>query len=155
MHNSRTLELMVGLFVALGIAALLMLSLKVSNLSSLWGSNEYEVSAYFSNVGGLKVKSPVKLGGVKIGSITEISYDDSKYQALVKMKLNTRYTKIPQDTSAVIYTAGLLGEQYIGLEPGGDEQFLKNGSRLSLTQSAVILEQLISRVLYQFAEKSK
>lgn len=155
MHNSRTLELMVGLFVALGIAALLMLSLKVSNLSSLWGSNEYEVSAYFSNVGGLKVKSPVKLGGVKIGSISEINYDDSKYQALVKMKLNARYTKIPQDTSAVVYTAGLLGEQYIGLEPGGDEQFLKNGSRLSLTQSAVILEQLISRVLYQFAEKSK
>lgn len=155
MHNSRTLELMVGLFVALGIAALLILSLKVSNLSSLWGSNEYEVSAYFSNVGGLKVKSPVKLGGVKIGSISEINYDDSKYQALVKMKLNARYTKIPQDTSAVVYTAGLLGEQYIGLEPGGDEQFLKNGSRLSLTQSAVILEQLISRVLYQFAEKSK
>ncbi len=155
MHNSRTLELMVGLFVALGMAALLMLSLKVSNLSSLWGSNEYEVSAYFSNVGGLKVKSPVKLGGVKIGSISEINYDDSKYQALVKMKINARYTKIPQDTSAVIYTAGLLGEQYIGLEPGGDEQFLKNGSRVSLTQSAVILEQLISRVLYQFAEKSK
>jgi len=155
MHNSRTLELMVGLFVALGIMALLMLSLKVSNLSSLWGSNEYEVSAYFSNVGGLKVKSPVKLGGVKVGSISEINYDDSKYQALVKMKINARYTKIPQDTSAVIYTAGLLGEQYIGLEPGGDEQFLKNGSRVSLTQSAVILEQLISRVLYQFAEKSK
>jgi len=155
MHNSRTLELMVGLFVALGIAALLMLSLKVSNLSSLWGSNEYEVTAYFSNVGGLKVKSPVKLGGVKVGSISEINYDDSKYQALVKMKINARYTKIPQDTSAVIYTAGLLGEQYIGLEPGGDEQFLKNGSRMSLTQSAVILEQLISRVLYQFAEKSK
>jgi len=155
MHNSRTLELMVGLFVALGIAALLMLSLKVSNLSSLWGSNEYEVSAYFSNVGGLKVKSPVKLGGVKVGSISEINYDDSKYQALVKMKINARYTKIPQDTSAVVYTAGLLGEQYIGLEPGGDEQFLKNGSRMSLTQSAVILEQLISRVLYQFAEKSK
>jgi len=155
MHNSRTLELMVGLFVALGIMALLMLSLKVSNLSSLWGSNEYEVSAYFSNVGGLKVKSPVKLGGVKVGSISEINYDDSKYQALVKMKINARYTKIPQDTSAVIYTAGLLGEQYIGLEPGGDEQFLKNGSRMSLTQSAVILEQLISRVLYQFAEKSK
>ena len=155
MHNSRTLELMVGLFVALGMAALLMLSLKVSNLSSLWGSNEYEVSAYFSNVGGLKVKSPVKLGGVKVGSISEINYDDSKYQALVKMKINARYTKIPQDTSAVIYTAGLLGEQYIGLEPGGDEQFLKNGSRVSLTQSAVILEQLISRVLYQFAEKSK
>jgi len=155
MYNSRTLELMVGLFVALGIAALLMLSLKVSNLSSLWGSNEYEVSAYFSNVGGLKVKSPVKLGGVKVGSISEINYDDSKYQALVKMKINARYTKIPQDTSAVVYTAGLLGEQYIGLEPGGDEQFLKNGSRVSLTQSAVILEQLISRVLYQFAEKSK
>jgi len=155
MHNSRTLELMVGLFVALGIMALLMLSLKVSNLSSLWGSNEYEVTAYFSNVGGLKVKSPVKLGGVKVGSISEINYDDSKYQALVKMKINARYTKIPQDTSAVIYTAGLLGEQYIGLEPGGDEQFLKNGSRMSLTQSAVILEQLISRVLYQFAEKSK
>jgi len=135
--------------------ALLMLSLKVSNLSSLWGSNEYEVTAYFSNVGGLKVKSPVKLGGVKVGSISEINYDDSKYQALVKMKINARYTKIPQDTSAVVYTAGLLGEQYIGLEPGGDEQFLKNGSRVSLTQSAVILEQLISRVLYQFAEKSK
>ncbi len=138
MHNSRTLELMVGLFVALGMAALLMLSLKVSNLSSLWGSNEYEVSAYFSNVGGLKVKSPVKLGGVKVGSISEINYDDSKYQALVKMKINARYTKIPQDTSAVIYTAGLLGEQYIGLEPGGDEQFLKNGSRcfISLLRKA-------------------
>lgn len=153
MHNSKMLELMVGLFVALGIAALLMLSLKVSNLSTFWGNHEYEVSAYFSNVGGLKIKSPVKMGGVKIGSVSDIQYDENKFQALVKMKINARYTKIPQDTSAVIYTAGLLGEQYIGFEPGGDEQFLKNGSQLTLTQSAVILEQLISRVLYQFAEK--
>lgn len=153
MHNSKTLELAVGFFVILGIAALLMLSLKVSNLSSLWGNHEYEISAYFSNVGGLKIKSPVKMGGVKIGSISDIQYDENKFQALVKMKINTKYTKIPQDTSAVIYTAGLLGEQYVGFEPGGDDQFLKNGSQMSLTQSAVILEQLISRVLYQFAEK--
>ncbi len=153
MHNSRTLELMVGLFVALGIAALLMLSLKVSNLGSFWGNHEYEISAYFSNVGGLKIKSPVKMGGVKIGSITDIQYDDNKFQALVKMKISAKYIKIPQDTSAVIYTAGLLGEQYVGFEPGGDDQFLKNGSQMTLTQSAVILEQLISRVLYQFAEK--
>jgi len=153
MHNSRTLELMVGFFVALGIAALLMLSLKVSNLGSFWGNHEYEISAYFSNVGGLKIKSPVKMGGVKIGSITDIQYDDNKFQALVKMKISAKYIKIPQDTSAVIYTAGLLGEQYVGFEPGGDDQFLKNGSQMTLTQSAVILEQLISRVLYQFAEK--
>jgi phospholipid/cholesterol/gamma-HCH transport system substrate-binding protein len=153
MHNSRTLELVVGFFITLGIAALLMLSLKVSNLSNFWGNNEYEISAYFSNVGGLKIKSPVKMGGVKIGSISDIQYDESKFQALVKMKINARYTKIPQDTSAVVYTAGLLGEQYIGFEPGGDDQFLKNGSQMTLTQSAVILEQLISRVLYQFAEK--
>ena len=153
MHNSRTLELMVGLFVALGIAALLMLSLKVSNLGSFWGNHEYEISAYFSNVGGLKIKSPVKMGGVKIGSITDIQYDDNKFQALVKMKISAKYIKIPQDTSAVIYTAGLLGEQYVGFEPGGDDPFLKNGSQMTLTQSAVILEQLISRVLYQFAEK--
>jgi phospholipid/cholesterol/gamma-HCH transport system substrate-binding protein len=144
---------MVGLFVALGIAALLMLSLKVSNLGSFWGNHEYEISAYFSNVGGLKIKSPVKMGGVKIGSITDIQYDDNKFQALVKMKISAKYIKIPQDTSAVIYTAGLLGEQYVGFEPGGDDQFLKNGSQMTLTQSAVILEQLISRVLYQFAEK--
>lgn len=153
MHNSKTLELAVGFFVILGVAALLMLSLKVSNLSSLWGNHEYEISAYFSNVGGLKIKSPVKMGGVKIGSISDIQYDENKFQALVKMKINAKYTKIPQDTSAVIYTAGLLGEQYVGFEPGGDDQFLKSGSQMSLTQSAVILEQLISRVLYQFAEK--
>jgi len=153
MHNSKALELAVGFFVVLGILALMMLSLKVSNLSNLLGGNEYEIFAYFSNVGSLKVKSPVKMGGVKIGSISDIQYDENKFQALVKMKINAHYTKIPQDTSAVIYTAGLLGEQYIGFEPGGDDQFLKNGSQMTLTQSAIILEQLISRVLYQFAEK--
>lgn len=153
--HSRTVEIWVGLFVALGLVALLMLSMKVSNLAGFNGEEGYEVNAYFSNIGGLKIKSPVKMAGVTVGRVSNISFDDSRYEALVKLKIESKYNKIPLDTGASIFTAGLLGEQYIGLEAGGEEDYLHEGDSLMLTQSAVVLEQLIGQFLYQSAAEGK
>jgi phospholipid/cholesterol/gamma-HCH transport system substrate-binding protein len=149
----RNVEITVGLFVALGIVALLILAMKVSNLSDLYADNGYRVIAEFQNIGGLKVKSPVKMGGVRIGRVSDIHFDDHIYKAVVTMTIESQYTKIPIDTTASIFTAGLLGEQYIGLAPGAEETYLADNSKimLGLTQSAVILEQLIGQFLYRTA----
>jgi len=151
-HQSlnRNVEIGVGIFVALGFAALFMLAMKVSHLGDVFAAKGYTVTARFDNIGGLKVKSPVKMGGVRIGRITNISYDDELYQAIVTMHIDPQYQKIPIDSSTSIFTAGLLGEQYIGLEAGGEEEYLVDEDQLDpgLTQSAVILEQLISQFLY-------
>jgi len=155
MKNSKTVELAVGFFVALGMLALLMLALKVSNLGSFFGGESYEITAHFTNVGGLKEKSPVKMAGVKIGAVSTIVYDDNRYEALVTLKIGGQYNKIPADSSASIYTAGLLGEQYIGLDAGGDDVYLTDGNSLQITQSAVVLEQLIGQFLYKSAAESK
>lgn len=151
--QSRTLEIWVGIFVVLGAAALLMLAMKVSNLSDLYAEKGYIVTAKFQNVGGLKAKSPVKMGGVRIGRVADIHFDDSTFRAIVTMRIDNHYRKIPTDTSASIFTAGLLGEQYIGLEPGGEESYLQDKGEImpGLTQSAVILEQLIGQFLYKAA----
>ncbi len=148
---SKTVEVGVGLFVALGLAALLMLAMKVSNLAELTAPDGYQVTARFDNIGGLKVRAPVTMAGVRIGRVTEIGFDDNTYEAVVRFSVNPRYVRIPMDTSASIFTAGLLGEQYIGLEAGGDEEFLTGGGEIMLTQSAIVLEQVIGQFLYNKA----
>lgn len=151
--QSRTVEIWVGIFVALGCVALLILAMKVSNLSSLYTDAGYEITARFRNVGGLKVRSPVKMAGVRIGRVSHIDFDSKTYEAVVVLTIDRQYDKIPTDTSASIFTAGLLGEQYIGLEAGGDQEYLVKNSELNpaLTQSAVVLEQLIGKFLYNSA----
>jgi len=148
---SKTVEVGVGLFVALGLAALLMLAMKVSNLAELTAPDGYQVTARFDNIGGLKVRAPVTMAGVRIGRVTEIRFDDNTYEAVVSFSVNPLYVRIPMDTSASIFTAGLLGEQYIGLEAGGDEEFLTGGGEITLTQSAIVLEQVIGQFLYNKA----
>ena len=152
MKQTTTMEIMVGVFVALGLAALFMLAMKVSNITALNDEDGYEVKAYFENAGGLKVRSPVTVAGVRVGRVSAIGFDDKMFEAVVTLKLN-RDAKLPADSSASIFTAGLLGEQYIALEPGGAETNLKEGDRITLTQSALILEQVIGRVLFSKASE--
>ena len=145
-----TLDLWVGIFVALGLAALLFLALKVGNLASFSNSETYRVEARFSNIGGLKVRAPVKSAGVVVGRVSDIGFDNESYEAVAHLTIDKRYS-FPRDTSAKILTSGLLGEQYVGLEAGADAHMLKNGERLRLTQSAVVLENLISQFLFNKA----
>jgi phospholipid/cholesterol/gamma-HCH transport system substrate-binding protein len=151
MLQSKTVETIVGVFVALGLAALLMLSMQVSNLSQFTEANGYAVSARFQNIGGLKVRSPVKMAGVVVGRVARIYIDPVSYQAVVEMNIFPEFNKIPQDTTAEIFTAGLLGEQYISLGPGGAENFLKDGDQITITSDAVVLEQVIGQFLYSKA----
>lgn len=147
-----TVDLWVGTFVVAGIAALVMLAMKVGNLGTYNMSEAYQIHAYFSNIGGLKPKASIKSAGVLVGRVTEISLDTERYEAKVVMSLDKRY-RFPKDTFANILTSGLLGEQYIGLMPGGDEEMLKDGDQLKKTQSAVVLEDLIGKFLYSKAEE--
>jgi phospholipid/cholesterol/gamma-HCH transport system substrate-binding protein len=146
--NSRTVEIGVGLFVALGIAALFMLAMQVSNLSAMTTGDSYLLKAAFENIGGLKVRSPVTVSGVRVGRVDAIDYDIGAFEAVVILRINASYNRFPTDTSASIFTAGLLGEQYIALEPGGSETNLVDGDRLQLTQSALVMEQIIGQFLY-------
>ncbi|MGE0875438.1 MAG: outer membrane lipid asymmetry maintenance protein MlaD [Burkholderiales bacterium] len=148
--NRTAIDLWVGIFVAAGFAALLFLALKVGNLASFSTSDAYQVQAKFANIGGLKVRAPVKSAGVVVGRVAEIRFDTESYEAVVMLNVDARY-QFPRDTSAKILTSGLLGEQYIGLEAGGDSAMLKSGDRLRLTQSAVVLENLISQFLFSKA----
>jgi phospholipid/cholesterol/gamma-HCH transport system substrate-binding protein len=148
------METLVGLFVAAGLAALFMLAMKVSNISALGTEQGYEVTAYFQNIGGLKVRSPVTASGVTIGRVSKISYDDKQFEALVTLRLDPA-VKLPVDTSASIFTAGLLGEQYVALEPGGSDENLKGGDRIKITQKALVLEQVIGQVLFNKAAEGK
>ena len=150
----KSLDLLVGLFVLLGAAALMFLALKVGNMSSLSFGKTYAVITKFDNIGGLKPRAPVKSAGVVVGRVGEIVFDDKSYQALVTLNLENRY-KFPKDTSAKILTSGLLGEQYIGLEAGGDTQNLASGDKINMTQSAVVLENLISQFLFSKAAEGK
>jgi len=152
MHNSKTVEIIVGLFVALGLAALFMLAMKVSNLSTFTGDTGYVITARFENIGGLKVRSPVTMAGVRVGRISDIGFDNTTYEAVVSMNISADFNTLPTDTSASIFTAGLLGEQYVALEPGGDEKYLQQGGEVRLTQSAIVLEQVIGQFLYSQAE---
>ncbi|MCP4408780.1 MAG: outer membrane lipid asymmetry maintenance protein MlaD [Gammaproteobacteria bacterium] len=145
--STRAIEILVGVFVAVGFAALFALAMQVSNLSALNETNGYRITAYFENIGGLKVRSPVTVSGVRVGRVSSIHYNSNQYQAEVVLVIEASQDYFPIDTSASIFTSGLLGEQYIALEPGAEEQLLKNGDTLQYTQSAMILERLISRVL--------
>ena len=149
-----TIDIWVGAFVAAGFAGLLFLALKVGNLASFSTSQAYQVQAKFANIGGLKVRAPIKSAGVVVGRVSDIKFDNESYEAIVTFNVDAQY-QFPRDTSAKILTSGLLGEQYVGLEAGGDGTMLKNGERLRLTQSAVVLENLISQFLFNKAAESK
>lgn len=149
MHR-KTIDVWVGLFVLLGLAALVFLALKAGNMSTISFEKTYAISAKFDNIGGLKPQAPVKSAGVVVGRVGAIGFDDKTYQALVTLELEAGY-KFPKDSSLKILTAGLLGEQYIGIEPGGDLNNLANGDRVMSTQSATVLEDLINRFIYSKA----
>lgn len=147
-----TIDLWVGLFVVGGLAALLVLALKVGNATTVTAADGYRVTAEFDNIGGLKPRAPVKSAGVVVGRVASIAFDNDKFVARVTLLLDKTY-KFPKDTTASILTSGLLGEQYIGLDGGGDDEVLKDGDRMRLTQSAMVLEKMISRFLYSKAEE--
>lgn len=178
MMNTRTVEIWVGIFVAAGIAALFMLAMKVSNLSAYTDDNGYEISARFDDASGLKVRSPVTMAGVTLGRVTDIRFDTNGYQAVVTMQIESKYNTLPDGTSANIYTAGLLGEKYVGLLPGAatdpcEEEklaaelegrppelegmecrpgYLAQGSKIQLTQGSLVLEKLIAQFVSKFME---
>jgi len=153
MEQSRSVQVWVGLFVALGFASLFVLAMKVSNISALTDQNGYEIKAHFENIGGLKVRSPVTMAGVVVGRVSSIGFDRNIYEAVVTMAIDPVYDNIPEDTTASIFTAGLLGEQYIGLEAGGSEDYLSAGDKFKFTQSAVVLEKLIGQFLVSKADE--
>ncbi len=148
----RKIEFLVGVFVLLGIAGLLILALKASNLGQLNGDEGYRLTARFDNIGGLTERSSVTAGGVKVGKVESIVYDKESYQAVVTMVIYPQFNTFTEDTTASILTSGLLGEKYIGLEPGAEEVMLKDGDEIRMTQSAMILEQLIGQFLFSKAE---
>ena len=148
--TTRVTEIWVGIFVAAGIAALFMLAMKVSNLSTYTGDEGYEVTARFEDVSGLKVRSPVTMSGVRIGRVKRIEFDDKALQAVVVMEIEPSHNLLPKDTSASIYTAGLLGEKYVGLEAGGDQKSLVQGDEIKLTQDSLVLEKLIGQFVSRF-----
>jgi len=148
--SKRGIETMVGLFVLLGFVAIGYLALKAANLAAMTVGETYTVTARFDNIGGLKQRAPVKSAGVTVGRVASISLDGKTFQGLVTMELEKRFA-FPKDTSAAILTAGLLGDQYVGLNPGGDDANLGAGDTIKMTQSAVVLENLISSFLYSKA----
>ncbi|MGD9385396.1 MAG: outer membrane lipid asymmetry maintenance protein MlaD [Thioalkalispiraceae bacterium] len=176
--NSRTVELWVGLFVVAGFAALFMLAMQVSNLSTYSNDEGYEIEARFEDASGLKVRSPVTMAGVTLGRVTDIAFDEKTFQAVVTMRIEEQYDKLPAGTSANIYTAGLLGEKYVGLLPGSaadpceeeklqaelegrkpdldglecKPQHLAQGSSIKLTQGSLVLEKLIAQFVSSFME---
>jgi phospholipid/cholesterol/gamma-HCH transport system substrate-binding protein len=152
--DRKLTDLWVGMFVIIGMVAVLLLALKAGNLLSFSFSETYQVLANFDNIGGLKVKAPVKSAGVVVGRVTKVSFNDQTYEAVVTLAMDRHYS-FPKDTSAKILTAGLLGEQYIGLEAGGDSDKLAEGGKIKTTQSAIVLENLISQFLFSKAAEGK
>ncbi|MBN2647404.1 MAG: outer membrane lipid asymmetry maintenance protein MlaD [Thiotrichales bacterium] len=155
MKQSTKFEIGVGFLVTLAVAALLMIALQVSNFSALKETPSYQISALFSNIGGLKVRAPVKLSGVTIGRVQSISIDPASFKARVTMQIDQQYQELSIDSSASILTSGLLGDQYVGIAPGGDSEYLTQGSVLEYTQSALVLEELIGQFLVKFAESGE
>lgn len=154
-QRKRSVELMVGLFVVAGFMALLFTALQAANLGTFSvGQSTYQVQANFDNIGGLKPKAPVKSAGVVVGRVESVTFDNDIFQAVVTMNIEKKY-QFPTDSEAQILTAGLLGEQYIGLEAGADEENLQQGDRIRRTQSAMVLEQMISKFMYSFVEEKK
>ena len=156
MQSNRTLEIGTGLFVLLGIAALIFLTTQLpsSGLKLTAAKTGYHVSANFDNIGDLKVGSPVTMAGVSVGEVESIRFDPKAFQAVVGIRFDNQYKEIPDDSFASIQTQGLLGGKYVGLSPGGSETFLKNGSHIDQTQSAIVLESLINKLFASFANKA-
>ncbi|WP_416224159.1 outer membrane lipid asymmetry maintenance protein MlaD [Thiohalophilus sp.] len=155
MMNSRLVEIWVGIFVAAGLAALFMLAMQVSNLSTYSNGEGYEISARFQDISGLKVRSPVTMAGVTIGRVKSIGFDEQTFEAVVTLRIEDQYREtLPKDTSASIYTAGLLGEKYVGLEPGGAMKALGQGDEIKLTQDSLVLEKLIGQFISRFMDDS-
>jgi phospholipid/cholesterol/gamma-HCH transport system substrate-binding protein len=151
--SKRMTEIWVGFFVLLGMAAILFLALKSANLASFSFNSTYLVQARFDEIGGLKVQAPVKSAGVTVGRVAAITFDNKAFQALVTLEIERRY-EFPADSSAKVLTAGLLGDKYVGIEAGGDEKNLQAGGLIKMTQSAIVLENLIGQFLYNKAGES-
>ncbi len=152
MIRNKSTEITVGMFVAAGLIAIFILAMKVSNFTEFNDDAGYHVIAEFENIGGLKVRSPVTMAGVRVGRVANITLDPETYNAQVTLSLYSDFNTIPTDTAASIYTSGLLGEQYIGLEAGAEDEFLQDGDVIDLTQPALVLEKMISQFLYSKAE---
>jgi len=153
MEHSRTRELGTGLFVFLGFAALLFLATQTTDLAEYAGDEGYRITARFDDVAGLKVRSPVTMAGVNVGRVESIEFDNDRLDAVVGMRINSKFNKIPDDSDASILTAGLLGSKYVGLGPGGSDTYLEDSSEVEITQSAIVLEQMVSKFLFSQAEK--
>lgn len=151
MKKQTKIELWVGSFVLMSIVALAGIALQVSNFTGWKAQPSYQVTALFDNIGGLKVRAPVKLSGVVIGRVTEIGVDPVSFKARVEMEIDKTFNLLPSDSSASILTSGLLGDQYVGLDPGGADELLTEGSQVELTQSALVLEDLIGQFLVKFS----
>jgi phospholipid/cholesterol/gamma-HCH transport system substrate-binding protein len=152
MQHSKTQDTLVGFFVASGVAALFYMALQVSNLGSYTGNDSYTVIAHFQNSGGLKVKSPVSVAGVRIGRVSAIRLDKDSHESVVEMRIESQYNNLPSDSGVSIYTAGLLGEQYVSLDPGSSEEYLKDKSTIDITSSAIVLEEMIGKFMLNKAE---
>ncbi|MBN2866441.1 MAG: outer membrane lipid asymmetry maintenance protein MlaD [Thiotrichales bacterium] len=152
MKRQLMVEIWVGAFVLMTLVSLTVIALQVSNFNSWKAQSSYQVSALFDNIGGLKVRAPIKISGVVVGRVSSIGVDPVSYKAKVTMDIFSQYNDLPIDTSGSILTSGLLGDQYIGLVIGGDEEVLANGDQLDLTQSAIVLEDLIGQFLVKFSD---
>ncbi|MFK5895253.1 MAG: outer membrane lipid asymmetry maintenance protein MlaD [Pseudomonadota bacterium] len=153
MTNSRWIEMTVGLFIVIGIMAMVGLVFKVSNFSDYYYDKTYTISAAFDNVSGLKKRSAVSIAGVTIGRVSDIIIDSETFEAVVMMEIDSKYNQIPEDSSVAVYTAGLLGEKYLGIDAGGAPDYLQENSQINLTQSSIVLEKLISQFLFSKAEE--
>ena len=154
--QSRALEILVGFFVCLGVAAVMLLTLRVASLQDVGGDDgSYRVTAHFENIGKLAVGSAVRIAGVKVGRVASIGVDNTRFEARVQLEISRLHSNIPVDTAAQILTAGLLGEQYVGLEVGGDEKSLQDGGEIKLTQSALVIENLVGQLVASMSEKKE
>lgn len=153
MRPSRTIDISTGLFVLLGFAAILFLVTQITNREFTLNSTSYRLRADFENIGGLKAGAPVSMAGVTVGRVEEIHYDQKLYKAVVTLRIDGRYDEIPNDSDASIFTSGLLGGQYVGISPGGAEEYFKDGDKVEFVQDAVVLENLISKYLFNAASK--
>ncbi|MEO0615761.1 MAG: outer membrane lipid asymmetry maintenance protein MlaD [Pseudomonadota bacterium] len=151
MQQTKTVEIGTGAFVALGFAALFFLATQTTNIQR-FEEGSYDITARFDNIGGLKERSPVAMAGVRIGRVESIVFDKDRYDAVVTLRIDSRYDTLPDDSDASILTAGLLGSQYVGLQPGGSEDYLGDGDELIFTQSAIVLENLIGKFLVNSGE---
>jgi len=155
MQSQRLIESFVGLFLIFSIIALTVLAFKVSGLTSLFPADSYDVTADFDDIGGLKVRSPIKIGGVQIGEVSKIGLDTNTFKAVVTLHIQKQYNDIPDDSSAAILTAGLLGDNYIAITPMYSKNVLKNGSQIQFTNSAMVLEKLIGQFIYKLGNNEK